>query len=85
MVSRYSLRPTKDVTLSFLVYPTKDVTFPFLEKNSLSHEYKNNIFSLHLTHRIKPPKISCRPTNVTSFMGRGEYHISLTHFIQMLL
>ena len=42
-------------------------------KNFLLHEYKNYIFSLHLTYKTKPPKISCRSTNVTSFVGLREY------------
>ena len=47
MSTDYSLRPTKDVTLSFLVCPTKDVTFPFLEK-VLSHMNIKIIFSLSI-------------------------------------
>ena len=43
----YSLCPTKDVTLSFLVCPRKDVTFPFLEK-VLSHINKKIIFPLSI-------------------------------------
>ena len=42
-------------------------------KSSLSNEYKNYIFSLHLTHKTKPPKIPCRLTSVTSFRRRREY------------
>ena len=45
--NKYSLRPTKNVTLSFLVCPTKDVTFPFLEK-VLSHMNIKIIFSLFI-------------------------------------
>ena len=68
----YSFRPTKDITLSFLVCPTKDITFPFLKKVLYHMNIKNYIFSLHLTHKTKHPKISNRPTNVTSFMERRE-------------
>ena len=46
------------------------------EKNSLSYEYKNYIFTLHLTHKTKPPKILCRPTSVTSFVERREYYFT---------
>ena len=72
-------RPTKKIViLSFLVCFTKNVTFHFLEK-VLSHININiTIFSFHLTHKTKSPKISCRPTSVTSFVGRREYILWLT-------
>ena len=43
----YSLCPTKDVTISFLVCPTKNVMFQFLEK-VLSHMNIKIIFSLSI-------------------------------------
>ena len=46
-LKNYSLRPTKDVTLSFLICPTKDFTFSFLKK-VLSHMTIKIIFSLSI-------------------------------------
>ena len=43
----YSFRPTKDVTLSYLICLIKDVTFPIFEK-VLSHVNIKIIFSLSI-------------------------------------
>ena len=46
-------------------------------KSYLSREYKNYIFSQRLTHKIKPHKILCRPTSVTSLYIVLPYRIML--------
>ena len=85
ILTKYSHCLTKDVTLSFC--PIKDVTYPFLEKSSLSPEYKNNIFSLHLTHKIKSSKISCHRWHLLWDGGSIFLLVFLSyhHFISLIL